>query len=935
MTDAARRDLAAVLDRVTTAAVRDADTALASSALGAAERRAVSAALADVLSDVVLARTARLLVVELRAASAAGALTADTPQGRWDQWVRHAVTPSFWAGVERRYPTLGKRLATLTANRAAAAVEFATRFAADRALVAELTGPDPELVSVAFGAGDSHRGGRTVATATTTRGTVVYKPRSLAVDQALDDLLAAVLPGTRRRIAVPEVRTHATHGWAAFVEHRHCADDAELSEFYLGVGHWLAVARLLGATDLHAENVVAVGPVPMVVDCETLFSPRPVAPSSGYGDAADRAAHLLRGSVLRTGLLPGRSTGLGHRGADVSAAGAVPSEQPPVGVTALLDLGTDRARLAQVPGERVPPRNLPAPDPDPAAHWSQVVRGFTELTGALRALDARSGLWALLAPLTMSAPRVVRRDTIVYTELGAMLWHPASLREEPLAVARARDLLARNAEVTPGAPADPVEIDAEIADLLRGDVPLFTVGDPTGAAVSALADWRGLDIAVETQVTRCSVLSARREEDVGQSRSLIPQALATRGLDRRRRALAASLVSGAVDAAIHGRDGTVTWVSPALSPVGLAVRPLASDFYSGLPGVAVMLAAYRREAAAGHADPVSGVDDLLTAVVRSMETVEDRLAAERGATARPEAPGCYVGLASRVWSWLLLADLGAVDPDHAVDRCERVAADVPAAVAADEFLDLLIGRAGAVVPLLRLAARTGRSRWRDMAVDIADGLVGMAVVDGGTARWPGTRSADGLGGFAHGAMGIGWALAVLGAETGVAAHTDTAARAFAFQESLRTDTGWRDLRKPGTCASSWCHGSAGVAIAAADLRRGDPATWSSVLGFAAAEVWARGFGVTHTLCHGDLGSWEVIELARAAGVTPREATAEAVAATVISGMEEFGPRAAMTTTLYRPGLLSGMGGMAYQLLRLRPGCGLPSVLLPDPGGDWR
>lgn len=940
MSETARQELLGIVERIAVAPLADLDTALRSVSLGADERALVAASARDAIREQLLSRTIRVLLVELRAAAAAGALTAPGPEGRWAQWVAHATAPGYWDSVAGRYPTLAKRLHAVAGNRAAAALEFARRFAGDRAAVADLADADPELREVRFGAGDSHHDGRTVAVVTLAGGSVVYKPRSLAADQALGDLLATLLEGEpdATRIRVPAVRRAPGYGWAEFVEHRYCADDAETRAYYRGIGHWLAVARLLGATDLHAENVIAAGPVPVVVDCETLLTPQPPVPPSDFGDAVDRAAALLRGSVTRTGLLPGRSVRLGHRGADVSAAGALPDQQPSVTTTAVLDLGTDRARLAMVPAELQVRANQPSAAPAPARYWPTVVSAFTELSERLAGLDAAGDLAPLLEPLGRCPLRVVRRDTIVYTELTAMLWHPASLHDEPTAVGRARSLLVGNARVTPGAPTDPAEIEDEITAMLHGDVPLFTAPDPAGLAGSALARWRALDLSVDVQVVRCAVLSAYRDEDSEAAAvSLVPARIRTDDLDRRRRTAAADLVRRTVESAIHGDDGTVTWVAPSLSPTGIAVQPLALDLYSGLPGVAVLLAGYRREVAAGRADPVPDVDDLLAATVRSLTVVEDAVDADRVAVTdpRPEAPGCYVGLASRIWSWLLLSDLGAVDRRPALTRATAAAAQIPAATAADEFRDLLIGRAGAIVPLLRLTERTGERRWREHAVAVAAELDELAVRSPEGLRWPGLRSADGLGGFAHGSAGIGWALAVLADAVGDPRLRELAEGAFAFQDSLRTAEGWLDLRKPGKTAANWCHGCDGVGVLAADLHRrggGTDPRWPELLGHAATATWAAGFGATHTLCHGDLGSWEVLDHAITAGVAPPGVTRDRVDAHVLSSLEEFGPRAAMTTDLFRPGLLSGMGGIAYQLLRLHPDCPLPSLLLPDPGG---
>ena len=193
---------------------------------------------------------------------------------------------------------------------------FAQRWAADRRrLEAVPVRPrDPgELNELSFGAGDSHRGGSTVAIARGEGWRVVYKPRSLAIDSALCGFVAG-LAGDHDgalSIRVPKAMDCGDYGWVEFVTHRFAAGNEELLSFYRGIGHLLAVMRLLSGSDLHAENVIAHGASPVVVDCETLFTPKIPPSPSGYGRAFDRAGELIARTVLSVGLLPGRGMGLG------------------------------------------------------------------------------------------------------------------------------------------------------------------------------------------------------------------------------------------------------------------------------------------------------------------------------------------------------------------------------------------------------------------------------------------------------------------------------------------------------------------------------------------------------------------------------------------------------------------------------------------------
>ncbi|MEV6604445.1 type 2 lanthipeptide synthetase LanM family protein [Kutzneria sp. NPDC051319] len=843
-----------------------------------AEAGALHEGAAAALLETVRRKVTRTLVLELNAARVTGRLTGADPAQRWAEFLALAARREFWHSLTEHYPTLLARVDVIVANRCAAALELATRFAADR---------DPalgELLTVTFGAGDSHRHGRTVAILRCTNGNTVYKPRSVAVDRALSTLLAAL----NVKIRVPDVLVRDGYGWAEFVTHRYCADD-ELARFYRGIGHWLAISRLVGGSDLHAENLIACGPVPVVVDCETLFTPlEPIEPSLG-GIAVDRARALVSGSVLRTGLLPGRGTALGWRGIDTSAVGSLPDQQPQTELPVVLGLGTDTARVGLAPAEIPSAANHPSPEPALSKHWPQVLAGFDELTRQLIALDREGRLGPLLEPFHACEVRIVKRATEQYAEVGRMLWHPVSLHDQPAAVERAAKVLTST----------------EIEDLLAGDIPFYTA---VPEVAEALDRFRRGDVEVEREVIKAALVSAYLNDGwLPDDKPMRPTVIRTDDLDRRRRRLAAELTQRLVRAAIRGEDGSATWIAPVLDDTGWTVRPLSPDVYGGAAGVAMVLAGYQHEVRADRADPVAGVDSLLEDTVRSIDGVAGEMAQWRRdhPDHRPPQAGAYLGVGGQIWF-------------HR--RCDGLAA----AVAADQQYDVLMGMAGAVVPLLDIGAV-------DKARDIGGRLVEAAQIVEGRAHWASIRWPAGLGGFAHGSTGIGWALARLALATGDDRYAAVAGAAERYEEAnYKIDrNGWLDNREEDRIGTAWCHGAAGIGVAAADLwRRAGHPRHLDVLRRSARSVWPASFGWNHTLCHGDLGCWEVVQEAISAGVGPAGLDRRELDAHVIGGLEEFGAVSGLARDAFSPGLLPGLGGVAYQLLRMHPGCDLPTVLLP-------
>ncbi|HEY5834577.1 type 2 lanthipeptide synthetase LanM family protein [Streptomyces sp.] len=907
-------------------------------------------------------RLSRLFLIELHALRLArgGAGSAQDTE-TWSAFIEEASQDGYLDRIAPRYPALRPRLESVARLSVAAVAAFASRLAADRSLLEEIVGAPPgALRGVTFGAGDTHRGGLTVSRADFDGGTVMYKPRRSQIDAALGALIDELYAGFTRvpdrgeRIRVPRVLLRDGYGWAEFVRHRYCADERELAVFYRNIGHWLAVLRFVGGTDMHAENMVAAGPVPVIVDSETLFDAPPVVggtaaatgqgptagrepaafPPSGRGQAVDIAAAAIRRTVLRTGLLPVRGAGYALGGVDISGVGALPGQQPRIPSPVVTGGGTAAARLQVDLVEMPTAGNHPSPTPVLSAYWDRVLDGFREMTAHLRrrAGGTDEGGYELLRRFEGAEARRILRPTQAYVDIARMLWHPASLHDEAAAVERARSILRRNAEALPGAPREPATVDAEIADLLVGDVPMFTFEVDGPVIEATLADWRTADMPFEESIIKDALVGAYLNERSLPARVRHPAADPhSRDADARRRALAAAMVGRLCEGSVRGDDSTVTWISPVFTPAGWSIRVLPADLYTGQGGVALALAEYVTQVRAGRAEEVPGVEEHLRGALRVLADTEDT-------TPTPSA-GAFSGAASQVWTWTALHRVLGWDwlLERAVDRA--TALDEGPLIDEDRDVDLLNGVAGVAVPLLNLAAATGQDRWLGTAARAGRRLVAQATLDPAGARWSTRLNPAGIGGFAHGATGIGWTLARLalsdaGSPAERRAWSGLASRAFAYQESLYRpeDGNWLDVRigSEEDFFTSWCHGSAGIGIAMLDLyrRTGDPHHLDA--GRRAARACAAdGFGWSHTLCHGDLGTWEMLDAIRTADPTWDGPGRPRIDGELLTGLEQRGPVGGLAREAFSPSLMSGLAGVVHALLRMHPAGDLPSPLLLD------
>lgn len=920
--------------------------------LSARERDVITDATRESLYTILHTKLSRLLILELNAARVTGKLSGENSEQRWQQFLELSSQRSFWDNLANQYPSLW-RVDALVRKRCLATLLFAQRWTTDRQRLEGLCGGDPgELNELRLGAGDSHRGGSTVAIVRGEAWRVVYKPRSLAIDNTLRDFVAELANehDTAVNIRVPEAMDCGDYGWVEFVTHRFAEGNEELHSFYRGIGHLLALMRLLSGSDLHAENVIAHGGSPVVVDCETLFTPKIPHSPSGYGEAFDRAGELIARTVFSIGLLPGRGMGLGWRGVDLSAVGMLPGQQPVQWQQGILNAGSDEAHVGPIMVETPVSQNHPSPRPALAEYWPEVLRGFDELTATLKRLDAAGGLLPRMRVFEDCRVRAVVRATESYAEIGRMLWHPVSLYNPEAARQRAFELLEKMAANVSVAPSDPAVINAEIDELLQGDIPYFSavvregrLQGPGGTSwlppcqlvEAAVADWRSADFALERKVIHASLVSAYINEGWKSHGTSVLQTNGGGGdLEARRRRQAAQIIQSIVTNAIHAGDGSVAWIAPVLTSTGWSVQPLQLDLYNGISGLTLLLGAYLHETAAGRADAIDGLDRLFAAALHTLhlgEVKQERLVDE-GVKVRPLLPGGYLGLGSQIWTYVVLADW-KLDGGDGLQRARKLADQVPAAATGNDLYDLLSGTAGAIAPLLMLAGKTGDDSYVRIASELGDLLHERAKRRNGQAHWPQADSPEGMGGFAHGVTGIGWALTLVARATGSTRHEQLAQEAFAFEDALfdEQEQNWGDLRKLEgiKTAAAWCHGAVGIGLARLSLDA--TLTHASTRTFvrrAATATWRLGMGWNHCACHGDLGAWELLAHAIAAGEAPKELSTSYLLDIILTSLEQHGPSCGMGRNAFAPGLLPGVGGVAYQLLRAHPEHDLPSILIP-------
>lgn len=892
----------------------------------------------------------RPIVLELQIARLQGHLRRSTPEERFREFVATLADPAVARGLLAEYPVLARQIVLCIDHWVTAVGEFLERLCDDWADIRARLCPteDPGvLVGLQIGSGDKHRQGRSVIAATFSTGfRLIYKPRSMTVDVNFQHLLSWV----NARRALPPFRTVAvinrgTHGWAEFVHARGCTTTGQVSRFYLRQGGYLAILHALRAVDFHHENLVAAGEHPVLVDLEALFHPELYDP----GRTAEAA---LADSVLRIGLLPERVLPEGApEGIDISGLGATEGALWPWETPHWHSAGTDEMRMTRARTMMVSEaRHRPTLNGVPTAvadHADEVAAGFRSVYDVL--CRDRADLLAPGGPVARFAHdevRVIVRPTNSY----AILLH-ASLHPDVLRDAADRDrLLDKLSGMVQAVPVLGRVVAAEHADLRAGDIPLFT-GRPSsrhlwtsrGELLPEVLNESGLDrvrwrlegmgpvdLIRQEWFINASFASLRPADDRMGVAPTSPGSRRLPAAPTSDRLLASACAVGDRLAELAWRtDEACSWVGLSLSQEERwAVGPLGPNLYDGLPGVALFLA--QLGAATGRDDFTDLAEGAL-ATMRSTREIDKELITGIGA---------YAGWGGTIYTLVHLASLWK--SDVVLHEAQAVAEQVEPLIERDEALDLFSGAAGCALALLTLHRYAPSVRTLAAAMGCGLRILSRATRVGDGLGWcPAGSEHPPLAGLSHGAAGIAMVLQELWADTGYEPFRAAALDGLTYERNIFCPGAgnWPDLRPLTSSArrpddglprfrTAVCHGAPGIGLARLRMfghNHDDELRREIVV---ALETTARhGWGLSHSLCHGDLGNLELLlEASRTLDDERWAAQVARTSAVILDDIDRTGWRCANPGSTQSPELMTGLAGIGYGLLRLAAPADVPSVL---------
>ncbi|NJL66321.1 MAG: type 2 lantipeptide synthetase LanM, partial [Microcoleus sp. SM1_3_4] len=609
------------------------------------------------------------------------------------------------------------------------------------------------------------------------------------------------------------------YGWVEFIAAKSCEHPQQVENFYYRLGGYLALLYAIEGTDFHAENTIAAGEHPVLIDLESLFHPRANAPDSP--NAKLPARQKISQSVLRVGLLPKLElASRKERGFDVSAIGGNYAQIYSPKMPNIADFSRNEIQQQndrQAIGDNQPRLNGEAVNV--LDYQDAIARGFTDIYRSI--VQHRDEFCEFLNCFAGDEVRVILRETRSYGLLLRESFHPDVLRD-----ALDRDRLFDRLWVeVPTFPYLAAAINAEKTTLWQGDIPKFLTRPNSrnlwlenGECIPDFFDRTGLELVRNR-------LLEFNEADLSQQLWLIrtsltamaaiaqPQKSPTYAVPKpdkapdRKTANAAYLqaaiaVADRLESLAICQGDFAGWIAPVFAGNHRwTVHTLGWDLFDGMPGIAIFLA---------YLGAIVGDDRYSKLANSALRSILHQVKYEGYLI---NSIGAFNGWAGLIYTFTHLGRLW--QQPELISQAVIWAQKLPPLIEKDEQLDIIGGAAGCIHVLSGLYQYVGDDRLKIAAIKCGDRLLKTARSMPQGIGWITLPECQPLTGFSHGAAGISRALFELAAFSGEQRFQEAAIGAIDYERSLFSQQmkNWPDLRFEWgdrvLFGLGWSHGAPG------------------------------------------------------------------------------------------------------------------------------
>lgn len=908
------------------------------------DKDVVISAVLEVTLSTILKISSKTLIVELTRYSNENNLNGNNSEERYLDFCLQIQKSKNFEDIIYRYPTMIRIIIEECMQQQKYILEAVSNLINDFEDIKTKFNLSGEFTNIQSNLGDSHCGKKSVLIFNFQEKKIVYKPRSLDVDQSFNFLIDYINKKTLKfKIKKTDIIPKKNYGWQAYIEYLSCSNKEEVEENYYKIGVYSCLFHVLLGSDMHIENLVMCKSDPFFIDLESLFqgfNGSDLKHETSYEEVLAK----IKYSVLGTCLFP--SSINRNTVKDISGITGHGGQYIQKGKYTFEYNYTDQIKLVRKPYVIQHKKNIPLLNNqrvEPKEYTSFILDGFNDCYELI--LNNKQDFIeenGLIYKFNTNKVRTIVRNTNDYGIILNVSTHPQYL----INAAYRNKLFDRMWSILNTNNKFKDIVPSEIKDLLNGDVPYFY------SLVNSRSLYDSLDNEYENFHDESALnqvikrIKAMNQEDKIFQISLIKLTLfkpikkwelkeykkdysITSNLFKRSENY---ILEEAENIALEVLDlststdkyNDICWLNVMIgNEEQWIISPLDVSLYDGMLGNALFF---------GYLYKITNKNEYLTTVEKILASTELYIKLYKN----EDSISAYSGDASIAYCYYFLGiilnrlDLKQKGVLHIL-KCRDL-------IKNDNSFDIISGCAGTLIIALNIYKRSLNKEVLDVAIKCGDHLIENAISIDDCVGWN-TPVGDGmvLAGMSHGNAGISWALIELYKITNNEMFLDYGNKAILYERKNYSpeDKNWFDLRnrenrlaKGFPEAVNWCHGAPGIGMARIKcFNILHDSQIRDEINIAIEKTLKEGFGGSDCLCHGSLGNMDILLLASTTlDFHKYYDLAKKITCDLIADAKKSQWYCGIPQKTKVPTFMLGLAGIGYGLLRVLDPVNVPSVL---------
>lgn len=835
-------------------------------------------------------------------------------QDLYNSFSEMLLEEEFIVELYNKYPELYKLSKEIINNRVKYIREVTQNFIEDYQELKKTFGGNKELgelLYIKITDGDSHNNGKKVALLVLEDRKIVYKPHHLKSDEFFYHMLKNMnnFSKVKNSNYIPKYVCKEDHGWQEFLMNISCTKDEEVSRYYYRLGVLLCNCYILNCGDIHYENLIANGEYPIIIDLETLVHVK--HSKLKQKGMAVKVIEEYNNSVLGTMILPTNFV-FSTFDFDISGiGGGVAKQSDSWNAYSLQNLGTNEIQFKKESFVRNNADNcvmLEKKVVSALKYSDQILQGFEDAYQYV--LENKEEIVQFFKQADFTIRQVLRPTAVYARILGTSYYNEYYTSEER------RMKLFKKLEINMDE-SDKNRVNSEIDSFVKNDIPYFLCkwndtdlydghnrllekdyfeNTPLDVVLEKLAQISNADL--EKQLYYIKLGLSTITFDDGEMKSIM------RGKNITAKnsyiSIAQEIAEEIASKIVWSDENVCNMLTVDTLNERRVVSYLGIELYES-GGIPLFFAQIGKLL---DNDKYKRIAKGLLLGIEEMKVSETL----KGAS-------LFTGKISLAYIYYQFYVL--FGENSYLEKCENLVKEID--VNECKGYDIISGVSSSIIILLNLYDVLKEQWIFDKAHALGEHLLEeLASTDGQMYT-----------GLAHGASGPAWALISLGNKCREEAFTMKGMELLEYEEQYYDEevNNWKDIREDVSTENIayWCYGAGGIGLSR--MKMSDCLQDRHIqlgISHAVSRLKQKDRIENHSLCHGEMGKIDIMNLFVKKGLLEKEILQERVDA-VLAHIEKEGLISGKKECLADYSFMNGLAGIGYTFLRLY-NSDIPSVL---------